>query len=115
MAGWFELHKSKDGQFYFVLKAGNGETILMSEMYHAVASADNGIFSVQRNSPIVERYVKKEAAGGKSYFNLIAGNYQVIGTSQMYASAAARDNGIVSVRENGTTTRIKDFTKPSAP
>lgn len=28
MAGWFELSKSSDNQFRFVLKAGNGETIL---------------------------------------------------------------------------------------
>ncbi len=27
MAGWFELSKSSDNQFRFVLKAGNGETI----------------------------------------------------------------------------------------
>lgn len=33
MAGWFELSKSSDNQFRFVLKAGNGETILTSELY----------------------------------------------------------------------------------
>ncbi len=33
MSGWFELNKSSDGQFRFVLKAGNGETILTSELY----------------------------------------------------------------------------------
>lgn len=31
MAGWFELSESSDNQFRFVLKAGNGETILTSE------------------------------------------------------------------------------------
>ena len=43
MAGWFELSKSKDGQFRFVLKAGNGEIILSSELYKAKSSAQNGI------------------------------------------------------------------------
>lgn len=33
MAGWFELSKSSDDQYRFVLKAGNGETILTSELY----------------------------------------------------------------------------------
>ena len=33
MAGWFELSKSSDGQFRFVLKAGNAETVLTSELY----------------------------------------------------------------------------------
>lgn len=33
MAGWYELSKSKDEQFRFVLKAGNAETIFTSELY----------------------------------------------------------------------------------
>ena len=67
MAGWFELSKSKDGQFRFVLKAGNGEIILSSELYKAKSSAQNGIESVQKNSASDERYTKKEASNGKFY------------------------------------------------
>ena len=37
MAGWYELSKAKDGQYRFVLKAGNGEVILTSELYKAKA------------------------------------------------------------------------------
>ncbi|MCV5341520.1 DUF1508 domain-containing protein, partial [Escherichia coli] len=33
MAGWFELDKSSNEQYKFVLKAGNGEIILTSELY----------------------------------------------------------------------------------
>jgi len=33
MAGKFELKNAKNGQFMFNLKAGNGEIILISEMY----------------------------------------------------------------------------------
>lgn len=33
MSAWFELSKSSDNQFRFVLKAGNGEIILTSELY----------------------------------------------------------------------------------
>ena len=43
MAGWYELSKSSDGQFRFVLKAGNAETILTSELYKSKAAAENGI------------------------------------------------------------------------
>jgi len=43
MAGWFELSKSSDGQFRFVLKADNAETLLTSKLYHAKGSAENGI------------------------------------------------------------------------
>lgn len=110
MAGWFELSQASDGQFRFVLKAGNAETILTSELYKAKASAQNGIASVQTNSGQDERYEKKTASNGKFYFNLKAANSQVIGTSQMYASEASRDNGIASVKTNGSSTEVKDQT-----
>ena len=51
MAGWFEVSQAKDGQYRFVLKAGNGEPVLTSELYKTKASALNGIASVQKNSP----------------------------------------------------------------
>ena len=111
MAGWYEISKSSKGEFYFVLKASNGEVILTSEQYKARASADNGIASVRTNSPDAGRYEKKEASNGKSFFNLKAGNHQVIGTSQMYATVAARDNGIKSVMSNGGSTKVKDNTQ----
>jgi hypothetical protein len=112
MAGWFELSKSSDGQFRFVLKAGNGEVILTSELYKARASAENGIASVRNNCQSDDRYEKKESANGKAYFNLKATNGQVIGTSQMYASEASRDNGIASVKTNGVSETVKDNTNP---
>jgi uncharacterized protein YegP (UPF0339 family) len=108
MAGWFELSKSTDGQFRFVLKAGNGETILTSELYKAKPSAENGILSVQANCGSDERYEKLESKNGKFYFNLKAANHQIIGTSQMYGSSQSRDAGIASVKTNGSTTVIKD-------
>ncbi len=111
MSGWYELSKAKDGQFRFVLKAGNGETILTSELYQARASAENGIASVQTNSPDEARYELKDAANGKFYFNLKAANHQVIGTSQMYSSEAAREGGIESVKKNGASATIKDLTE----
>ena len=110
MAAYFELSKSKDEQYRFVLKAGNGEIILTSELYKTRASAENGIASVQTNSPLAERYEKKTAANGKEHFNLKAANHQIIGTSQLYASAASRDGGIESVQKNGPVTTVKDLT-----
>ena len=107
MAGSYELSSNDKGQFRFVLKAENGQTILHSEHYETKASADNGIQSVQTNSPLDARYERKEASDGRPYFVLKAGNHQVIGTSQMYKDAAARDAGIESVKANGPTTTVK--------
>lgn len=110
MAGWYELSKSADGQFRFVLKAGNAETILTSELYTTKSAAESGIASVQSNCSNDDRYDRKVASNEKLYFNLKAVNHQIIGTSQMYATAQARDTGIASVKTNGTTKTIKDNT-----
>jgi len=108
MAGWFELKKASNGQFHFALKAGNGETILTSEMYVAKASAENGIASVQKNSGDAARYNSATASNGKFYFTLRAANNQIVGSSQMYGTEAARNDGIESVRQNGATQDIRD-------
>ena len=109
MAGWYELNKSKDGQFRFVLKAGNGEIILTSELYRSLSSAKKGIASVQKNSGNDKRFVQKTSSNGKPYFNLRAGNHQVIGTSEMYSSESACANGIASVKSNGSSQTVKDL------
>jgi uncharacterized protein len=110
MTGSFELNQSANGQYRFVLKAGNGEVILTSEQYTTKASAQNGIASVQANSPNADRYERKDSSDGRFYFNLKAANHQVIGTSQLYKTAETRDQGIESVTANGATTTIKDHT-----
>ena len=51
MAGKFELHKDKAGEFRFRLKASNGQIILASEGYKAKSGCINGIESVKKNAP----------------------------------------------------------------
>lgn len=110
MAGYFELGKSSNGQFYFVLKAGNGETILQSEQYQSKASAQNGIASVQANCGDDASYERKDARNGEHYFVLKAANHQVIGSSETYKSTTGREGGIASVKNNGSGSAIKDLT-----
>jgi uncharacterized protein YegP (UPF0339 family) len=110
MAGWFELSNSSDGQFRFTLKSGSGDTLLTSELYKAKSSAENGIASVQTNSSQEARYERKTAANGKAFFNLKAANHQVIGTSPMHATDAARDAAIASAMADGASTTVKDNT-----
>lgn len=106
MAGWFELRDGGDGKFSFVLKAGNAQTILTSQTYGSRAAAEGGIDSVRANSPLDERYERRDASDGSPYFVLKAANHQVIGNSQMYSSAAARDAGIESVKANGQSSEV---------
>ena len=98
--GKFIIKTAKDGQNYFVLKAGNGEPILSSEMYTTKAACNNGIESVKANAPNDSRYEKLTTKNGQFYFTLKAGNSQVIGTSEMYTTSSARDGGIESVKSN---------------
>ena len=109
MPATFEIQKAKDGQFYFRLKAGNGQVILASEMYQAKASAVNGIESVKKSAPLSERYEKLTSKSGKFYFTLKAGNNQVIGNSEMYESETARDSGIDSVMKNAPNAEMADL------
>jgi len=108
MPGQFEIKKASNGQFYFVLKAANGEAILKSEMYKAKGSAEKGIASVKANAAKDANYEKKDAADGKAMFNLRAANKEIIGTSETYSSAAARDAGIASVKANAASATVKD-------
>ena len=45
----FERRVAKDDSPYFVLKAGNGQTIGKSEMYSSKSAMENGIASVKAN------------------------------------------------------------------
>lgn len=110
MTGFYDLKKSTNSQFYFILKAANGETILNSEMYTTKAAAEAGIASVRVNSPDDIRYDRKSSATGQPFFNLKAANHQVIGVSQMYTTVSGRDAGIESVKMNGPTAIIRDNT-----
>ena len=72
MAGKFVVSQGKDGQDYFVLKAGNGETILQSEGYKSSASCAKGIESVRKNSQDESRFECRTANDGRAYFVLKA-------------------------------------------
>jgi len=100
MAGKFVVSKSKDGQEFFVLKAGNGETILQSERYKTHKSCANGIESVRKNSQDAGRFEVRLAKDGRKYFVLKASNGQEIGRSQMYRSDSGCRNGMKSVARN---------------
>ena len=106
--GSFLISKRANGEFQFVLKAGNGQVILTSEAYTTKAACDNGIESVKKNSQDDARFDRLESKSGKPYFNLKAANGQNIGTSEMYESVAARENGIESVKKNAPDADVKE-------
>jgi len=108
MAGFYEINKSSNGQFRFVLKAGNGEIILTSELYKAKSSALKGIASVQKHAADDQRYDRLVAKNGQFYFNLKSSNHKIIGTSETYPAEKVREAGIDSVKKNGASSKVKD-------
>ena len=109
--GKFEIKTRKNGEFQFNLKATNGQVILTSEGYKTKSSCLNGVESVKKNSQDQKRFDCKVASNGKPFFNLMATNGQIIGSSQMYASETNMKNGIASVMQNAPTAEIVDMTE----
>ena len=106
--GKFVISKRKNGEFQFNLKAGNGQTILASEGYTTKAACENGVESVKKNAAEDSNYERKNSSSGKFHFNLKAGNGQVIGSSEMYESAAGMENGIESVKKNAPDATVEE-------
>lgn len=110
MAGTFVVVKARNGKFRFNLMATNKQVVLTSEFYTAKPSALRGVESVRKNVAVDARFLRKTAKDGSPYFVLMATNGQVIGTSEMYKSAAAMEKGIASVRANALAAKLVDET-----
>lgn len=106
----FEITTQQNGEFRFTLKASNGDTILRSESYKSKDGCKNGIESVRKNAYDPARYHILESRDGRHYFNLVAGNNQVIGTGELYQTMADMNRGIASVQKDAADARIVDLT-----
>jgi len=106
----FELKQSADGQYYFALEAANGRSIGLSEMYSTASNARRGIQAVIRNVAgylgyqslrIGARFDIFRGADERFYWNLHAGNGEIVLSGQGYSTEAAAYNGAFSVADNG--------------
>lgn len=105
----FTIFKGVNNQFYFNLKAENGEKILSSEGYIAKAECKEGIQSVKENSLLDGRYERKNSYMNYT-FNLKASNGRIIGRSENYTTEANRENGIAAVKRVAHSSPIEDLT-----
>ena len=97
-SAFFETFQGLDGHYYFNLMAGNGENVLRSQGYTKLASAQGGVASVLANGNDKRNFDVKQASNGDWFFNLIAGNGEIIGSSELYASKSNAERGGRSVR-----------------
>ena len=107
--GIFAITRRSNGDYQFSLLAINGQKILMSEGYTTKQGCINGIESVKINGNNDSRFDRKTSINGKYYFNLKALNGEIIGTSELYESVAARENGIFSVQRNSQSSEVVEY------
>jgi len=107
--GKFVITAPDHTHYHFVLKASNNQVVLSSETYNSKQAFEHGIQAVQDNSHLDHRFDRQLAVNHKFYFNLKAANGKVIGTSEMYDTADARDKGILAVK---TAAELADVIYP---
>jgi len=89
------LKKSSANEpFSFSFVDSEGKMIVKSENYKAKDSALKGISAVKRNCTIDQRYVLKESANGKYFFNIKSANGQVVASSAMFSNVEDRTAAI---------------------
>jgi uncharacterized protein YegP (UPF0339 family) len=105
----FQIFKSAaNNQYYYRLKAVNGENILGSEGYTSKQNCTNAIASVKANAPYDSRYERKDSLTSYT-FNLKATNREIIGRSESYTTSYARENGIAAVKRDAPIAGVEDL------
>jgi uncharacterized protein YegP (UPF0339 family) len=102
----YEIRQNATGEWSFVLKAANGETILVSETYKRKTGAELGVSSVRWNGADHTAFELREANDGTHYFVLKAGNGEIIGTSETYETKGGARKGIKAVIKSSRTDSV---------
>lgn len=109
----FEVLEAKNGDYYFNLKAANGEVIGTSELYASKSNAERGASTVRGLVRLANKQLNKQLAprresfeifkgeDQKTYFRLRAGNGEIMLGSQGYTAKSSAKTGIASVQTNG--------------
>lgn len=105
----FQVFRSPvNSQFYYRLKAQNGENILNSEGYTTKQNCLAAIVSVKQNAPIDSRYERKDSSAGYT-FNLKAANGEIVGRSEVYTTSTSREGGIAAVKRDAPNAPTEDL------
>jgi uncharacterized protein len=109
--GAYQVLEAKNGEYYFNLKASNGEVIATSETYATKSNATRATRTVRGLVRVLggevlaakkqERFELFVGENKQHYFRLRAGNGEIVLGSEGYSSKAAATKGITSVLANG--------------
>jgi len=67
MASRFEVHDSRDGQYYAVFRAANNQVVWTTETYRAKQSAIDACHLIKREAPNAEVYDHTRSARSSAY------------------------------------------------
>ena len=102
----FQIFQSS-GQYWYHLRADNGEIVQSGEGYTTKASCQNGIRSVQANCQ--PHRFESFFTAGQYGFNHVAANGEIIGRSEKYTTAQARDHGLQVVLREASEAQVEDL------
>ena len=103
--GHFEIVKSEQGKYYFVLKSSNGQEVLKGFYYSTEEKARE---SVNKTRQLAADAVNFDPRGGGSqwYFFLKGSDGRAVAQSEHYTTEAAMKRGIESVRKTAVDAEI---------
>ena len=99
--GKYHIIKSSNGNYYYVLRAPNAETILVSEQFETYSAVKSAIHQTMASANKPEMFRKTESRDGKLYFQLIGDNGALLGSSALYSSSKSLERGIAAVIQYG--------------
>jgi len=103
------FQSSRNNEYYYRLKSGNGEPILSGEGYKSKQGCLGGIASVKAHAPFDRNYERRDGIGNY-IFNLKANNGEIIGRSENYTTSYSRENGIAAVKRDAPNAPMEDLT-----
>ena len=106
MYGKYTVNPVGSTEFHWSLRARDSQTMLSSQIYAGKADAELGIETCRMNSKDDARYERLTTRDERAYFVLKTADGELIGTSETYPNAAAREKGIVLCKESGPLATI---------
>ena len=106
----YTVHKNGSNQYYFILVAKTGETLLTSELFYIKLSCKAAIASTKRYAAEKSNY-KKESSKGQYFFILKMDNGEKIATSMMYSTPEDRDKAMEKVMREGPSAILIQTTR----
>ena len=105
----FEIFVGKDNKFEFRLKALNGEPVLFGPGFCSKSEVVHAISNVMYHGISNARYVQKETADGRFYYQLKSPIGRLLGWSEYFHSRQTMLSGIRAARAAAKSAQVIDF------